>query len=185
MFHFTLYFAQSILHFVFVIEVCTRDSIFLHSAFNFDLCNIPVFAFDIQLFHNQQSSFRIRPSSSVECTLIFSHPSFSLCPLSFRFRHPTLGIVLAIFRIRHSTFGIELLPAGQRPMEILGSINLAHPPANCGRESVERLPSGVDSGDLLHSRQTRRRQQIEHGRSPGCRYTVFEGGVCCSTDCLL
>ena len=171
MFHFTLYFAQSILHFVFVIEVCTRDSIFLHSAFNFDLCNIPVFAFDIQLFHNQQSSFRIRPSSSVECTLIFSHPSFSLCSLSFRFRHPTLGIVL--------------LPAGQRPMEIVGSINLAHPRANCGRESVERLPSGVDWGDLLHSRQTRRRQQIEHGRSPGCRCTVFEGGVCCSTDCLL
>ena len=158
---------------------------FLHSAFNFDLCNIPVFAFDIQLFHNQQSSFRIRPSSSVECTFIFSHPSFSLCPLSFRFRHPTLGIVLAIFRIRHSTFGIELLPAGQRPMEIVGSINLAHPRANCGRESVERLPSGVDCGDLLHSRQTRRRQQIEHGRSPGCRCTVFEGGVCCSTDCLL
>ena len=148
MFHFTLYFAQSILHFVFVIEVCTRDSIFLHSAFNFDLCNIPVFAFDIQLFHNQQSSFRIRPSSSVECTFIFSHPAFSICPLSFRFRHPTLGIVLASFRIRHTTFRIELLATGQRPMEIVGSIDLPIP----AQIVVERLPSRVDSGDLLHSR---------------------------------
>ena len=106
----------------------------LHSRFNFFPFNIqlrfmhfPVFAFDFQLFHNQQSSFRIRPSSSVECTFIFSHPTFSICPLSFRFRHPTLGIVLASFRIRHSTFRIELLPAGQRPMEIVGSINLTHP----------------------------------------------------------
>ena len=30
-----------------------------------------------------------------------------------------------------------------------------------------------------------RRQQIEHGRSPGCRCTVFEGGGCCPTDCLI
>ena len=29
---------------------CTRDSTFLHSTFNFDLCNIQGFAFDIQLF---------------------------------------------------------------------------------------------------------------------------------------
>ena len=54
---------------------------------------------------------------------------------------------------RHSTFRIELLLAGQRPMEIVGSIDLTHPRSNGGRESVERLPSGVDSGDLLHSRQ--------------------------------
>ena len=70
--------------------------------------------------------------------------------LSFRFPHPTLGIVLASFRIRHSTFRIELLPAGQRPMEIVGSVDLTHPRSNGGRESVERLSSGVDSGDLLH-----------------------------------
>ena len=38
-------------------------------------------------------------------------------------------------------------------MEIVGSIDLTHPRSNGGRESVERLPSGVDSGDLLHSRQ--------------------------------
>ena len=79
-------------------------------------------------------------------------------PLSFRFPHPTLGIVLASFRIRHSTPRIELLPAAQRPMEIAGSIDLTHPSSNGGRESVERLLSGVESGDLLHSRQTRRRQ---------------------------
>ena len=30
--------------------------------------------------------------------------------------------------------------------------------SNGGRESIKRLPSGVDSGDLLHSRQTKRRQ---------------------------
>ena len=50
MFHFTVYFTQSILHFVFAIEVCTRDSTFLHSTFNLDSCNNQVFAFDIQLF---------------------------------------------------------------------------------------------------------------------------------------
>ena len=79
-------------------------------------------------FHKQQSSFRIRPSSSMECTFIFLHPTFSICPLSFRFRHPTLGIVLASFRIRHSSFGIGLLPAGERPIEIVGSIDLTHAP---------------------------------------------------------
>ena len=54
---------------------------FLQSTliFNFDLCNIQIFAFDIQLFHKKQSSFRIRPSSSVECTFIFSHPTFRIC----------------------------------------------------------------------------------------------------------
>ena len=62
---------------------------------------------------------------------------------------PPLGIVFASFRIRHSTFRIELLPAGQRPMEIEGSIDLTHPCSKGGRESVERLSSGVDSGDLL------------------------------------
>ena len=54
---------------------------FLQSTliFNFDLCNIQIFAFDIQLFHKKQSSFRIRPSSSVECTFIVSHPTFRIC----------------------------------------------------------------------------------------------------------
>ena len=73
----------TIYHFVFVIWVCARDSTFLHSKFNFDLCNI------------QAVKFSIRPSSSVECTFTFSHPTFSICPLSFPFPHPTLGIVLA------------------------------------------------------------------------------------------
>ena len=125
---------------------------FLHSTFNFNLCNIQVFAFVIQLFHKQQSSFRIRSSSSVECIFIFSYPTFCICPLSFRFRHPT-GYCTCKFPL--STFRMELLPAGQRPMEIVGSIDLTHPRSNGGRESVERLPSAVDPGDLLHSRQTR------------------------------
>ena len=85
------------------------------------------FRFRHSTFQKQQSGFGILPSSSVECTFIFSHPTFSICPLSFRFPHPTLGIVLASFRIRHSTFRIELLPAGQLPMEIVGSIDLKTP----------------------------------------------------------
>ena len=35
-------------------------------------------------------------------------------------------------------------------MKIMDSIDLTHPRSNGGRESVERLSSGVDSGDLLH-----------------------------------
>ena len=35
-------------------------------------------------------------------------------------------------------------------MEIVGSIDRTHPRSNGGRESVERLSCGVDSGDLLH-----------------------------------
>ena len=100
MFHFTLYLTQSILHFVFVIWVRTRDSTFLHSTFNFDSRNIQVFAFDIQLFisNNQVFVFDLQVQWYVHS---FLHPTFSICPLSFLFRHPTLGIVLASFRIRH------------------------------------------------------------------------------------
>ena len=78
------------------------------------------FRFRHSTFHKQQSSFLIRSSSSVECTFIFWHPPFSIWPLIFGFRHPTLGIVLASFRIQHSASRIELLPAGQRAMEIVG-----------------------------------------------------------------
>ena len=110
MFHFTLYFAQSILHFVDVIWVCTRDSFFLHSTFNFHLCHIQVFAFDIQLFslsNSQVFEFDLQ----VQCNIhSFFHPTFSICPLSFCFPHPTLNFALASFRIRHSTVRIELLP---------------------------------------------------------------------------
>ena len=141
------------------------------------------FRFRHSTFHKQQSSFRIRPSSSMECTFIFLHPTFSICPLSFRFRHPTSGSVLASFRIRHSSFGIGLLPAGQRSIEIVGSIDLTHPCSNCGRESIEGLPNGVDSGDLLHSRQTKTRRITDRTWPRGC--TAFEGGECCTTDCLL
>ena len=64
---------------MFVVWVCTRDSTFLHSTFNFDLCNIQVFAFDIQLFiSSSRTSFPIRPSSSVEWTFTFSYPTFSI-----------------------------------------------------------------------------------------------------------
>ena len=119
----------------------------LHSRFNFFASNIQLwftqhssFRFRHSTFHKQQSSFRIRPSSSVECTFIFSHPTFSICPLSFRFRHQILGILLASFRIRYSTFRIWLLSVGQRPIEIVGTIDLNHPRLNGGRESVERLP---------------------------------------------
>ena len=101
----------------FYIVLCTIYRAFcvchlsLNSRFNFFAFNIQLwfmqhssFRFRHSTFHKQQSSFLIRSSSSVECTFIFSHPTFSTCPLSFRFRHPTLDIVLASFRIRHSTF---------------------------------------------------------------------------------
>ena len=109
MFHFTLNFAQSILHFVFVIWVWTRDSTF---AFNIQLrfMQHSSFRFRHSTFHKQQSSFLIRLSSWVECTFICLHPTFTICPLSFRFWHPTLGIALASFRIRHSSFRIGLFP---------------------------------------------------------------------------
>ena len=71
MFHFTLYFTQSVLHFVFVIWVCTRDSTFLHSTFNFDLCNIQVFAFDIQLFISNSQVFEFDLQVSI-CPLVFA-----------------------------------------------------------------------------------------------------------------
>ena len=68
MFHFTLYFVQSIVHFLFVISS-------LHSWFNFFAFNIQLwfmqhssFRFRHSTFHKQQSSFLIRSSSSVECT---------------------------------------------------------------------------------------------------------------------
>ena len=109
-------------------------------------------------FHFRQNSmfhFTLYFAKSILATVQWNVHFFAsnICPLSFCFPHPTLGIVLASFCIRHSTFRIELLPVGQQPMEIVGSIDLTHPRSNGGRESVERPPSGVDSGDLLHSRQ--------------------------------
>ena len=41
------------------------------------------FRFRHSTFHKQQSRFPIRPSSSVECTFIFSHAIFIICPLVF------------------------------------------------------------------------------------------------------
>ena len=85
---------------------------FLHSTFNFDLCNIQVFAFDIQLFiSNSQVSNSIFKFSGMYNPLHsffrIQHLAF-VKALSFRFRHPTLDIVLASFHIRHSTFRIQL-----------------------------------------------------------------------------
>ena len=110
------------------------------------------FRFRHSTFQKQQSGFGILPSSSVECTFIFSHPTFSICPLSFRFRHPTLSIVLASFRIRHSTFRLWLLPAGQRPIKIVGSIDLTYPRSNGGRETSQS--SGLRRPSPLPTNQT-------------------------------
>ena len=142
---------------MFVIWVCTRDSTFfciqhstlIYATFKFSLSTFT--------FHTQQSSFRIRPSSSVGCTFTFSHPTFSIFPLSFC---PTLGIVLASFRIRHSTFRIELLPAGQPQMETVGSIDLTHPRSNGGRESVDADSANRNNfvpSQSLHSLRSARR----------------------------
>ena len=105
------------------------------------------FHFRHSTFHKQQSGFGILPSSSVECTFIFSYPAFSICPLSFRFRHPTLSIDLQV-----STFHIQLLPPGQRPIEIVGSIDLTHPRSNCGRETSQS--SGLGRPSPLPTNQT-------------------------------
>ena len=45
------------LFYILSLWVCTRDSTFLHSTFNFDSCNIQVFAFDIQLFISSSQVF--------------------------------------------------------------------------------------------------------------------------------
>ena len=180
MFHFTLYFTQSVLQFV---HVCHLS---LHSRFNFFAFNIQLwfmqhssFRFRHSTFHKQQSSFRIRPSSSVECTFIFSHPTFSICPLVF-----ASDIRLWALYLQVSAFDIQLFELNFSPLvsdrwRSLAQLTWITPRSNGGRKSVKRLPSGADSGVLLHSRQTGRREQIKHGRSPGCRCTAFEGGECC------
>ena len=128
------------IHFFF----CIQHSTSIYVTFKFSLSTF-------NFFIKQQSSFRIRSSSWVECTFIF-HPTFSICPLSFCFPHPTLNIALASFRIRHSTFWIELLPAGQRPMEIVGSIDMTHPRSNGGRETSQW--SGLGRPSPLPKNQT-------------------------------
>ena len=56
MFHYTLYFAKSILHFVCHLSLHFRFN-FLHSTFNFDLFYIQDFAFDTQLFGSNSLVF--------------------------------------------------------------------------------------------------------------------------------
>ena len=129
-----------------ILLFCIQHSTLIYATFK-------SVAFDIQLFISSSQVFEFDLQVQWNVHSFFLHPTFSICPLRFRFPHPTLSTVVASFRIRHSTFRIELLPAGQRAMEIVGSIDLTHLRSNSGRESVERLPSGVDSGDLLHSRQ--------------------------------
>ena len=149
----------------FYIVLCTIYPTFcvchlsLQSQFNFFAFNIQLwfmqhssFRFRHSTFHKQQSGFGILPSSSVECTFIFSHLTFRIFPLSFHFRHPTLSIVLASFRIRHSTLRLWLLPAGQWPMEIVGSIDLTHPRSNGGWETSQW--SGLGRPSPLPTNQT-------------------------------
>ena len=111
MFHFTLYFAQSILHFVLVIWVCTRDLTVLHSTFNFDLCSIQVFAFDIQLFisSSQVFEFDLQVQWNVHSLFRIRHLTFVLYVFAFHTRLWTLYSsfvwnVHSLFRIRHLTF---------------------------------------------------------------------------------
>ena len=111
-FHFTLYFTQSVLHFV---HVCHLS---LHSRFNFFAFNIQLwfmqhssFRFRHSTFHKQQSSFRIRPSSTVECTFIFSHATFSICPLVF-----ASDIRLWALYLQVSAFYIQLFELNFYPL---------------------------------------------------------------------
>ena len=72
------------------------------------------FRFQQSTFHKQQSSFLIRSSSSVECTFIFSHPTFStyqethsLLHLSFKFSLPTSVFGHCTCKFPHSTFNFS------------------------------------------------------------------------------
>ena len=111
MLHFTLYFTQSVLHFVFVIWVCTRDSTFLHSTFNFDLCNIQVFAFDIQLFisNSQVFEFDLQVKWNVHSFFRMQHLAF--CPLVF-----ASDIRLWALYLQVSAFDIQLFELNFYPL---------------------------------------------------------------------
>ena len=140
--------------------------------------------------NKQQSSFLIRSSSSVECTFIFSHPTFSTCP-GFKFSLPTTDFGHCTCKFPHSTF--NFLEFNFNPLvsdRWRSWAQLTWPtPAQMVVESRSRdFPvewtketfSTPDNPDV-----DTRRQQIEHGRSPPRRCTVFEGGECCPTDGLI
>ena len=161
MFHFALYFAQSILHFVFGIWVCTRDSTFLHSTFNFDLCNIQVFAFDIQLFksNSQVLEFYLQVQWNVHSFSLIQHLAFVLQVFASDIRLWALYLQVSAFDIQ--LFDFDFYPLVSDRLRSWAQLTWPTP----AQMVVERLPSRVGSGDLLHSRQTKRRQ---HGRPPGC-----------------
>ena len=69
------------------------------------------FRFRHSTFHKQQSRFRIRPSSSVECTFIFSHAAFSICPLVF-----ASDIRLWALYLQVSAFDIQLFELNFYPL---------------------------------------------------------------------
>ena len=148
----------------------------LHSRFN-------VFAFSIKLwlmqhssfrfrhstFHKPQSSFLIRSSSSVECTFIFSHPTFSICPLVFASDIRLWALYLQVSAFDIQLFELNFYPLVSERWRSWAQLTWPTP----AQMVVERLPSGVDSGDLLHSRQTGRRKTCSRpcdksGRLPRC-----------------
>ena len=69
--------------------------------------------------------------------------------MSLKFSLSTSNFGHCTCKFPHSTFNfsIELLPARQRPIDIVVSIDLTHPRSNGGRESVETQET------FLHSRQ--------------------------------
>ena len=143
--HFTLYFTQSVYP---TFCVCHLS---LHLRFNF-------FAFNIHLWFMQHSSLHFRNSTSQSNKQVFFSLEFVNILLQMEAKAVKNASSLLHFSGDRKLESGLILLAGQRPIEIVGSIDLTHPRSNGGRESIERLPSGVDSGDLLHSRHTRRRQ---------------------------
>ena len=68
-------------------------------SFEFAL-KIQLFCIQHSTFYKQQSSFRIRPSSSVECTFIFSHPTFVLSVFASHIRLWALNLQVSAFDIQ-------------------------------------------------------------------------------------
>ena len=104
MFHFTLYFTQSVLQFV---HVCHLS---LHSRFNFFafniqlrfMCNIQVFAFDIQLFisNSQVFEFDLQVQWNVHSFFRIQHLAFGLKVFAFDIRLWALYLQVSAFDIQ-------------------------------------------------------------------------------------
>ena len=146
MFHFPWYFVQS---------VCLSFEFAL--AIQFFAININIqlrfmqhsnFCFRHSTFSQETIKFRIRPSSSVECTFIFSHSTFSICAFwVFASDIRLWALYLQVSTFDNQVFELNFYPLVSDLWRSLAQLTWPTP-AKMVVESVERLPSGVDSGNL-------------------------------------